>query len=82
MIRKWDITDDQAKRQCIDEVLTRIEDQGDAEFGMIAVQEIIDIVATHLGPQIYNLAIEDSKKAVQAKLADLEVDLDILRVAN
>jgi len=80
MIRKWDITDQQAKKRCVEEVLTRIEEQGDAEFGMIAVQEIIDIVAEHLGPQVYNTAIEDVKKAVQTKLADLEVELDILRV--
>ena len=80
MIRKWDITDEQAKKRCIDEVLTRIDEQGDAEFGMIAVQEIIDIVAAHLGPQVHNAALEDAKKSIQAKLADLEVDLDVLRV--
>lgn len=80
MLRKWDITDEQAKKQCIDEVLARIDEQGDAEFGVIAIQEIIDIVAAHLGPQVHNAALEDARKSIQAKLADVEVDLDILRV--
>jgi uncharacterized protein (DUF2164 family) len=82
MIRKWDIKDEKVKKQCIDDVLARIDEQADAEFGVIAGQEIIDIVAEHLGPQVYNEAIEDTKKAVRTKLADLEVDLDILHVMS
>ena len=82
MIRKWDLTDEQIKKQCTDEVIARVDEQADAEFGMIAAQEIIDIVAQHLGPQVYNSAIEDAKKAIQSKLADLEVDLDVLRVTG
>ncbi len=82
MIRKWDITNEEASRQCRDEIIARVDEQGNSEFGMIAAQEIIDIVAGHLGPEIYNHAIEDAKKAIEKKLADLEVDLDVLRVAN
>jgi uncharacterized protein (DUF2164 family) len=82
MIRKWDITDEQAKKQCIDEILARIDEQGDAEFGIIAAQELIDIVAEHLGPQAHNTGLEDAKKAIQTKLADLEIDLDTLRVTH
>ena len=80
MIRKWDIIDEQTKKQCIDEVLARIDEQGEGEFGRIAAQEIIDIVAAHLGPQVHNQALEDAKKSIQSKLADIEIDLDILRI--
>jgi len=82
MLRKWDITDEQTKRKCVDEVLTRIEEQDGSEFGMIAAQEIIDIVAVHLGPAIHNAAVDEAKNAVQTKLSDLEVDLDILKLQN
>ena len=79
MIRKWDIKDEQAKKQCIDEVLARIDEQAGANFGVIAAEDIIDIVARHLGPEVHNRALEDVKKTIQTKLADLEVDLDLLR---
>lgn len=79
MIRKWDIVDEEIARQCKDEIITRIEEQGDAPFGVIAAQEIIDIVAEHLGPEIYSRAVEDAKKVVEKKLSDLEIDLDTLR---
>ena len=82
MIRKWDIKNEQSKRQCIDGVLTRIDEQGDGEFGLIAAEEIIDIVASHIGPESYNAGLEDAKKVLQAKLADLEIDLDILKVKS
>ena len=82
MIRKWDIKDEQVKKRCIEEVLTRIAEQADTEFGIIAAQEIIDIVAEHLGPELYNRAIEDAKKAIRTKLADLEIDLDILHAVS
>jgi uncharacterized protein (DUF2164 family) len=80
MIRKWDITDEQVKKRCVEAVLERLSEQGDAAFGVLAAQEIIDIVAGYLGPQAYNAAIEDAKRATRNKFADLEVDLDILQV--
>ena len=40
------------------------------------------IFAQHLGPEIHNRALEQAKKAIQTKLADLEVDIDILRVSS
>ena len=82
MIRKWDITNEQSKRQCLDELLARIDEQEDSEFGVIAAQEMIDIVSKHLCPQIHNATLDEAKKSVHSKLADLEIDLDVLRVAS
>jgi uncharacterized protein (DUF2164 family) len=79
MIRKWSLQDEQIQKKCIDEVLTRIEEQGDSPFGIIAAEEIIEIVANFVGPNSYNTAIDDAKKSIQTKLADLEVDLDVLK---
>jgi len=82
MIRKWDIVSEEQKKQCIEELLTRIDEQDGAEFGVIAAQEIIDIVAAYLGPSTYNLAIEDARKTIQNKLADIDIDLDTLKTVS
>lgn len=79
MIRKWDIKDEQLQRRCVNELLARIDEQAGSEFGVIAAQEMIDIVAKYVGPTAYNMAIEDVKKTLQVKLSDLEVELDILK---
>ena len=51
----------------------------DAMFGDIAAQDVIDIVGRYLGPEVHNRALDEAKKTIQTKMADLEVDLDILR---
>jgi uncharacterized protein (DUF2164 family) len=81
MLRKWDIKDEQVHKSCIDELIARIDEQGSSPFGVLAAQEIIDIVSRYVGPIAYNTALEDAKKCLQAKVADLEVELDILKTS-
>jgi uncharacterized protein (DUF2164 family) len=62
-------------------VLARIDEQDGSPFGMIAAQEIIDIIANYVGPAAYNSGIEEAKKSLQSKVGDLEVELDILKAS-
>lgn len=79
MIRKWDSENEAVQKKCIDEVIARIDEIGDASPGVIAAQDIIDIVTENLAPEIYNKGVADAKKLLNAKFADLEVDLDALK---
>lgn len=78
MNRKWNIENETAQKKCIDEVIARVEEIESSTVGIIAAQDIIDIVTEHLGPEIYNLGIRDAKKIVQEKLQDIEIDIDML----
>lgn len=80
MDRKWHITNKEALKKCIEEVITRIEDIDGAEVGIIAAQDVIDIVAENLGPEIYNKAIGDVRKILQDRLHDIEVDIELLQL--
>ena len=82
MLRKWNIIDKEKAKQCIDEIIARVEEQSDAMFGDIAAQDIVDIVGRYLGPEVHNRAIEEVKKTIQTKLADLEIDVDVLRSSS
>ena len=83
MNKKWDITDEQLNRKCIDEVISRVQDIEDTDaVGMIAAQDIIDIVKENLAPTFYNKGVEDARKVVQAKVEDLDLDLDVLKQNN
>jgi hypothetical protein len=61
MKRKWDVSSDAVRKQCIDEVITCLDQHSDESFGMIAAEEVIDVVLQRLGPDIYNLALKDTK---------------------
>ncbi|MCL4358144.1 DUF2164 family protein [Patescibacteria group bacterium] len=82
MLRKWDIADKEKTKQCIDEIIARIEEQSDAMFGDIAAQDIIDIVGRYLGTEVHNRALDEAKKTIQTKLADLEINIDVLRSSS
>jgi len=78
MKRKWDSDNEMLQKRCIDEVIARLEEIGDSPIGVIAAQEIIDIVTANLAPEIYNRGLRDARKLIATKLADLDVDLDTL----
>lgn len=78
MKRKFDTESKELERKCVAEVITRIEEIEDAKVGIIAAQEIIDIVKQNLGPEIYNMGLQDAKKLIQERFSDLDTELDIL----
>ncbi len=82
MHRKWDSEDEELQRKCVDEVITRIDEIGDSTAGIIAAQDVIDIVTEHLAPEIYNRGVRDVRKLVAEKLSDIEIDIDALEVKN
>ena len=79
MKRKWNVSNQQTRRKCAEEVLARINEQDGSAFGLLAAEDIIDIVAQNIGPDIYNLAIKDVSKLVQERLEVLELGIDLLR---
>jgi uncharacterized protein (DUF2164 family) len=78
MKRKWDIENEAIQKKCVDEIIARIEEIESSTVGIIAAQDIIDIVTENLGPELYNMGIRDAKKIMQAKMQDVEFDIDML----
>ncbi len=78
MKRKWDIENEAIQKKCIDEIIARIEEIESSTVGIIAAQDIIDIVTENLGPELYNMGIRDAKKIIQATMQDVEFDIDML----
>ena len=81
MHRKWDIPDDALLRQCLSEVIARI-DEIDGAAGVIAAQDIVDIVTEKLAPIYYAQGVVDAKKLLTDRFTTLEIDLDQLGDAH
>lgn len=79
MKRKWDVSSKEVRRKCVDEIITRIGEQQGPEFGILAAEEIIDIIIQNIGQDIYNLAIKDAKQLLQDRFSDIETELDLLQ---
>ena len=81
MLRKWDTENKELERALLDELITRLQEIDDTStVGVIAAQDIVDIVTAKLGPEIYNRGIADAKKLITEKLADIDIDLTTLEV--
>lgn len=78
MKRKWDVSSKEVRKKCVDEILVRIDEQQGSEFGIIAAEEIMDIVAQNIGPDIYNSALKDATKLLKDRFSDIETELDLL----
>jgi len=80
MIRKWNTDNKDINRKCVDEVIARVSDIEDPEqIGVIAAQDIIDIVLENMGPEIYNKAIGDTMKIVNDKFQETEYGIEDLK---
>ena len=77
--RKWELSSDTVKRQCLDEIVIKVNESIDEEIGLLTAEDVLNIVSNHLGPDIYNKALGDFKDLLNSKVADLDVDLEMLR---
>ncbi|MEO5499177.1 MAG: DUF2164 family protein [Candidatus Saccharimonadales bacterium] len=81
MQKKFDNIPEDIKKRCLSEVSASVEEISGEAVGIIASQEIIDIVTQYYGPEIYNMALEDTKKIVQEKLTDFGYEIDSLTLS-
>jgi uncharacterized protein (DUF2164 family) len=79
MLRKWDTENEELQRKLLNEIIARVQEIDDTSaVGVIAAQEIVDIVTENIGPEIYNKGIADAKKMIVNKLVDIEIDISTL----
>lgn len=77
--RKWDLSSDEAKKKCMDEIIRWFDDiQGDS-VGVIAAQDLLDTLAQTIGPDLYNKGVTDAKQLLAGRFEDIQIDLDILK---
>lgn len=76
--RKWNSDNEELQRKCVREVIVRIDEIGESPVGVIAAQEIIDIVTENLAPEIYNKGVRDAKKLLSERMVNLELDIEAL----
>lgn len=80
MLRQWNIDDKELDKKCIDEIITRVQDIDNPEtVGMIAAQELIDIVLENYGARIYDSALDAATKQVNEKMLDIEYSLQEMK---
>ena len=69
---------DEQKKQIASEIKAFYLDVRGEEIGIIEEQQLIDLFCEHLGPIIYNKALDDSMRWLKERVDDMEVDYYLL----
>jgi uncharacterized protein (DUF2164 family) len=66
------------KRKVIDSLIAYFLDERGEEIGVIAAEDLLDMLLESLGKPVYSKAVSDVMELVEAKFADLQIDASAL----
>lgn len=76
--RSWDFISEESREKYVKEIISFFQNERSEEIGVIAAGELLDLFLREVGKDIYNGAIEDSRKLSKEQLEDLNYKLDLL----
>lgn len=77
--RGLDCFSKETERQHIQEIITYFHDEYNQEIGVIAAEQILDFFQQSMGKDIYNKAIDDTKKLFKKQLESFDIELEVLK---
>ncbi len=76
--RGWDLLSDDKRKEAIESIIDFFKTERDEEIGIIAAEDVLDMLMQNIGRQIYNKGIEDAKKVLHSRFEDMTTDLESL----
>lgn len=76
--RSWDFISEESREKYIKEIINFFQTERSEEVGVIAAGELLDLFLREAGKDIYNGAIEDSRKLSKEQSDDLNYKFDLL----
>ena len=74
----WDAIPEEKKKECTGKIIEFAGSSWDEKIGIVAAEQLYDLVMESTFNAIYNLGVADAQKILQEKMADINVDLDSL----
>jgi uncharacterized protein (DUF2164 family) len=78
----WDIFSENQKKKCIENIIAYFLDERGEKIGLIAAEEIFDVVIEGAFSEIYNKGVLDARQLMKEKAADIESEIDLLLRSN
>ena len=77
--RGLDMLTEKDKDSCVKEIIRYFLDERSETIGVIAAGNVLDFFLQNIGPDIYNKAVEDTKKLLKDQLEGWDVEIDLLK---
>jgi uncharacterized protein (DUF2164 family) len=78
----WDVLSIETKKKCLDSIISYFLDERDEKIGLIAAEQVLDTIIEPIFSEVYNKGVTDAQSATKDKLADLDIDLDLLKISD
>lgn len=69
---------EQKRQQLIPEIITFVSENLAQQIGVIAAEDFLDFFLQNTARDIYNKGVNDARKILTEKIADLQIDFDQL----
>lgn len=76
--RRWERLSDEESKLAKEALILFFERERDEKIGLIAAEQILNFFLQSVGGKLYNMGIEDAKKALENRVDELKFDLDDL----
>ena len=75
---KWNKIPEEKRRAIVQDLIDYFERERDEKIGVIAAGKCFDFFIESAGKDIFNLGVEEAKRAMEIRLDELRYDLDDL----
>lgn len=75
---KFDFSSEEQRAKYLQEIISFFLDERGEQIGLIAAEAVLDFFLQTVGDEIYKKGVRDSKKLLEEKMADVNLELDVL----
>lgn len=76
--KPWDLLSSDQKRTITDQIIAYFDRERGEQVGIIAAEEILDIVLQSAGVGLYNQGVNHTRDFLRGRLEDLDIDIAAL----
>ena len=76
--RDWDLLSEEKRKSSIEKIIEFFKKERSEEIGIIAAEDILNLLLETIGPELYNKGVEDSVDIVKSRMEDLGLDMEVL----
>jgi uncharacterized protein (DUF2164 family) len=77
--RGLDILTEEARDKSIKEIIAYFDNERGEEIGVVAAGDILDFFLQHIGPEIYNVAVDEVRDSLKKQMEGVDFELDLLK---
>ena len=75
---KLSLISDEKKRGAVEAIIAFYKRERDEEIGVIAAEEILDLVVNLVGREIFNKGVDETVRLLQDRLGSVWVDVEAI----